>query len=179
MKKLDDRTEAGIQILEALDDANFAKIDEIVNSGIRNLSEIVDDYNWNWLHLSLKGFDKDKPPKESVVYLINNGNDVSLKDCYDMTPLHYAMRAQNVEAAKVLLEAGADPNIANEKKITPLAYINGMPEELELLKLMLDKGGDVNFNNGHHGILEGIKKYRAKDDVFLPVIEMMEKYVSV
>jgi hypothetical protein len=51
-----------------------------------------------------------------------------------------------------------------------------MPQELELLQLMLDKGADVNFFTGHHGILEGIKKYSSNGPRFKAVIEMMEKY---
>ena len=76
----------------------------------------------------------------------------------------------------LLLKAGANPNTPNEKNITPLAYINGMPEELDLLKLMLEKGGDVNFDTGGGSILEKIKKYRSKDLRFAPVIKLMEKY---
>ena len=75
-----------------------------------------------------------------------------------------------------MLNAGADPNIPDRDNATALAYINGMPEEIELLKLMLEKGGDVHFNNGQHGILEGIKKYSSEDPKFKPVIELMEKY---
>ena len=55
-----------------------------------------------------------------------------------MTPLHYAMRGENAEAAIALLEAGADPNVPNRDNIIPLAMIGGMPERLDLLKLMLD-----------------------------------------
>ena len=75
-----------------------------------------------------------------------------------------------------MLNAGADPNIPDRDHAIALAYICGMPEEIELLKLMLEKGGDVHFNNGQHEILEGIKKYRSEDPKFKPVIELMEKY---
>ena len=82
-----------------------------------------------------------------------------------------------IEAAIALLKAGTNPNIPNRDSVTPLAYINGMPERLDILKLMLDNGGDVNFKTrGTHGILEGIKQYRIEEPEFLPVIEMMEKY---
>ena len=57
------------------------------------------------------------------------------------------------------LEAGANPNAANLKNIIPLAYINGQPEELDLLQLMLDKGGDVHFYNSYETILEGVKEH--------------------
>ena len=57
-----------------------------------------------------------------------------------MTPLHYAMRAENGDAAMVLLEAGADPNIETyTDQGIPLAMIGGIPDRLDVLKAMLDK----------------------------------------
>ena len=128
---------------------------------------------WNYLHRILC---YSKPKKELVQFYIDNGVDVKAQDMYGMTPLHYAMQEKNVEGAIALLNAGADPNIPDRDNATALAYINGMPEEIELLKLMLEKGGDVHFNNGQHEILEGIKKYSSEDPKFKPVIELMEKY---
>ena len=136
----------------------------------------VTSSHWNWLHRLLITPRPDYAPVASVNFYIRHGVPVNAQDCYKNTPLLYAMRAKNVAAARALLEAGADPNIPNIENITPLAYINGMPQELELLQLMLDKGADVNFFTGHHGILEGIKKYRSNDPRFKAVIEMMEKY---
>ncbi len=176
MKKIDERTEVGVKILEALDDADFATIEKIVASGLCSLDEIREGYNWNWLHICLSIEQLEGVPRESIEYLIQHGNDVNLKDIDDMTPLHFAMRAKNVEAAKALLEAGADPNIPNNRKIIPLAYINGQPQELELLKLMLDKGGDVHFHNGYRTIIEGIKERSLSKEEFIPVLKIMEQY---
>ena len=136
----------------------------------------VTSSHFNWLHQLLITPRPDYAPVASVNFYIRHGVPVNAQDCYKNTPLLYAMRAKNVAAARALLEAGADPNIPNIENITPLAYINSMPQELELLQLMLDKGADVNFFTGHHGILEGIKKYRSNDPHFKEVIEMMEKY---
>ena len=47
-----------------------------------------------------------------------------------------------MEAAKVLLERGADPNQANEKGWTPLHHIiMASPDSFELFKLVVAKGG--------------------------------------
>ena len=52
-----------------------------------------------------------------------------------MTPLHYAMRAENGDAAMVLLEAGADPNIETyEHKSIPLSMIGYLPDRLDILE---------------------------------------------
>ena len=128
---------------------------------------------WNWLHKCNLSF---AAPLSVMEFYIKHGVEINAQDMYGMTPLHYAMREKNIEGAIALLNAGADPNIPDRDNAIALAYINGMPEEIELLKLMWEKGGDVHFNNGQHEILEGIKKYSSEDPKFKPVIELMEKY---
>lgn len=175
---IDKKTEQAIEFLDALDEANFNKIEELVNSGVCSFNRVTPVENWNWLHTALMDFNKEMPPRKSIKYLIENDIDVNAQDCYCMTPLHYAMRKENVGAAMALLEAGANPNAANLKNIIPLAYINGQPEELELLKLMLDKGGDVHFYNGYETILEGVKEHSLTNEKLLPVVDMMQKYAD-
>ena len=162
------------KIVEANFDNDLTVLRDIfLEKKLADIRKITDLEKWNYLHRILC---YSKPKKELVQFYIDNGVDVKAQDMYGMTPLHYAMRDKNVDAAIVLLNAGADPNIPDRDHATALAYINGMPEEIELLKLMLEKGGDVHFNNGQHEILEGIKKYRSEDPKFKPVIELMEKY---
>lgn len=175
---IDKKTEQAIEFLVALDEADFKKIDELVDSGACSFDRITESEKWNWLHSTLIDFHKETPPRESIEYLIGKGVDVNAQDCYNMTPLHYAMRKENVGAAMALLEAGANPNAANLKNIIPLAYINGQPEELDLLQLMLDKGGDVHFNNGYETILEGVKEHSLTNNKLLPVVDMMQKYAD-
>ena len=87
-----------------------------------------------------------------------------------MTPLHYAMRAENGDAAMVLLEAGADPNIETyEHKSTPLSMIGYLPNRLDILKMMLDKGGDVHHKNKYPTGLED-------EGWLVPVYELMKQY---
>lgn len=165
----------GVQILDALDEADFAALDKLFSVDA-DINKITENDKWSWLHKALLGFDPQKPPRESIEYLIRHDLDVNAQDRYGMTPLHYAMRSKNVAAATALLEAGADPNIPNIENVTPLACIGGMPEQLGLLKLMLDKGGDVNYFNGQHGLLEGLKKYGSDIPHFPEVIALMEQY---
>ena len=162
------------KIVEANFDNDLTVLRDIfLEKKLADIKKITDLEKWNYLHRILC---YSKPKKELVQFYIDNGVDVKAQDMYGMTPLHYAMQEKNVEGAIALLNAGADPNIPDRDHATALAYINGMPEEIELLKLMLEKGGDVHFNNGQHEILEGIKKYRSEDPKFKPVIELMEKY---
>lgn len=175
---IDRKTELELQFLTGIYEANFEGIENLVDSGVCSFNRVTPVENWNWLHTALMNFNKEMPPRKSIEYLIENDIDVNAQDCYCMTPLHYAMRKENVGAAMALLEAGSNPNAANLKNIIPLAYINGQPEELELLKLMLDKGGDVHFYNGYETILEGVKKHSLTNKKLLSVVDMMQKYAD-
>lgn len=140
-----------------------------------NVLDITSSEKWNWLHMC--NLNPKAPAPLSVInFYIEHGVSINAQDIYGMTPLHYAFESKNIDAVITLLKAGANPNLPNERGITPLSYINGYPERLDLLQLMLDNGGDVDFFTGQHRILDGIKKYRSQDPRFAPVIELMEKY---
>ena len=175
---IDKKTELELQFLTGIYEANFECIENLVDSGAGSFSRVTPVEKWNWLHTALMDFNKEMPPRESIEYLIGKGVDVNAQDCYCMTPLHYAMRKETVGAAMAVLEAGANPNAANLKNIIPLAYINGQPEELDLLQLMLDKGGDVHFYNGYETILEGVKEHSLTNKKLLPVVDMMQKHAN-
>ncbi|EEY11625.1 hypothetical protein FOMAKNOH_01946 [Mannheimia haemolytica] len=50
------------------------------------------------------------------------------------------------------------------------------PERLDLLELMLKKGGDVHYFNGQFELIEGMRKYNGNKPEFKAVIELLEKY---
>ncbi|HDL6176852.1 TPA: ankyrin repeat domain-containing protein, partial [Mannheimia haemolytica] len=85
-------------------------------------------------------------------------------------------RAKNVDAAIALLNAGADPNIPNQDNLIPLRMCIRYPERLDLLELMLKKGGDVHYFNGQFELIEGMRKYNGNKPEFKAVIELLEKY---
>ena len=65
------------------------------------------------------------------------------------TPLFIAvMHESGAEVLKVLLEAGADPNIPNNSEETPL-YWATVQGEIGVVKLLLDAGADPNIANIH------------------------------
>ncbi|MDQ6707619.1 MAG: ankyrin repeat domain-containing protein, partial [Acidobacteriota bacterium] len=80
----------------------------------------------------------------AVAALIGNKVDVNAQEDDGATPLAWAVVRCNLELAKLLLEAGANPNLANEQGIGPLniAITNGSPGMVELL---LGKGADANI----------------------------------
>ena len=68
---------------------------------------------WNWLHKMLIEPENTNPI--SIKYLIKKGVNPILKDEYNMAPLNWAMaNGKNIEAAKILLKAGGDTNLADK-----------------------------------------------------------------
>ncbi|HDL5834681.1 TPA: ankyrin repeat domain-containing protein [Mannheimia haemolytica] len=107
---------------------------------------------------------------------MQNGVEINAQDCYGMTPLHYAMRAKNVDAAIALLNAGADPNIPNQDNLIPLSMIGYLPDRLDVLELMLEKGANVHFLvNKNETILESYKPTEMEPNL-APIYELMLKY---
>ncbi|TNH00019.1 ankyrin repeat domain-containing protein [Pasteurellaceae bacterium USgator11] len=173
---MEDNLKLGVEILNALDNADYATIEKIILTGKRSLNEITPVEKWNWLHKALLGFDKNKPPKESIEYLINQNIDVNAQDIYGMTPLHYAMRSKNAAAAITLLNAGADPNIPNRDGLIPLSMIGYIREHLDVLELMLKNGGNVHYEYQNEGSV--LERYKPRDNETrnIAIYDMMLKY---
>ncbi|HDR1022214.1 TPA: ankyrin repeat domain-containing protein [Pasteurella multocida] len=159
-------------------EGNISVLTEIfLEKQILNILDITPKEKWNWLHLC--NMNSYAPAPVPVInFYIQHGVPVNAQDIYGMTPLHYAMRAKNGDAAIALLEAGANPNIPNQDNVIPLAMMGGIPYRLDVLKLMLDKGGNVHYKNGNNelGIVYSVKKHLGKQDRYKPMIELMEKY---
>lgn len=166
------KDDIGMQIAKAEREGDILFLDKMVKEGKLNLLRVSPDEQWNCLH---KANIWTPSPKETIRFYLEKGVEVNAQDCYGMTPLHYAMRAQNAEAALLLLEAGADPNIPNRDNTIPLAMIGGMPERLDILELMLKKGGNVHHFNGHETVLDSYLP-GVDEDYLTPVYELMQKY---
>jgi len=72
----------------------------------------------------LKGEDKLTAIKD----LINDGEDIHERDKNDLTPLHQAVGCGDVEAVKLLLELGANPNAIDVYGRSPLFYTAFSPK---------------------------------------------------
>ena len=153
-------------------------LNKLSASGKYNPLFVTPVENWNYLHKC--NLNSGSPyPLDVVKFYIDKGVPVNAQDIYGMTPLHYAMEAENGDAAMVLLEAGADPNIETyADQGFPLAMIGGIPDRLAVLKAMLDKGADVHHpvKNVNMSLLDFMKTYFSDDQSLKPVIALMEQY---
>jgi ankyrin repeat protein len=74
------------------------------------------------------------------------------QDFFGNTPLLFSVHRGIQKVAESLLAAGAKPNVVNWSGFTPLMWAasNG---HFELMKQLIDKGADVNYQNAFPGIL--------------------------
>jgi ankyrin repeat protein len=85
---------------------------------------------------------------EIVALLIQKGAAVNAKDRKGRSPLVSlaASGVKNIEIAKMLLAAGADPNIEDENREAALNY-TVFSGDVELGKLLIDAHADINHGN--------------------------------
>lgn len=167
----------GEQIVGANGDGNILFLEEMERTGKFDPLYTTPSEHWNFLHrININSY--SPAPLPSVYFYLERGVEVNAQDCYGMTPLHYAMRAENGDAALALLEAGANPNIPNQDNVIPLDMMGAMPHRLDVLKKMLENGGDVHYKNGNSGmeLLEFAKHYLSDIEGFKGIIELMEQY---
>ena len=69
--------------------------------------------------------------------------DVNAPDGKGTPALHWAVRVDDVDMAKLLIGAGADAKLANRYGLTPLAIAAGSGNAA-MVRLLLDAGADVN-----------------------------------
>lgn len=165
----------GEQIARAEELGDIAFLKRMVDTKQLDPLAITQDEKWNYLHRA--NIWTPSPP-ETIRFYLAYGVPVNAQDRKGYTPLHFAMRAQNGDAALVLLEAGADPNIPNRDNTVPLAMIGGMRDRLDVLEKMLQCGGNVHYKSGNSGlsILGVLHTYRSGQEEWQPIIAMMERY---
>ncbi|NIP94383.1 MAG: hypothetical protein GWO24_13430, partial [Akkermansiaceae bacterium] len=82
---------------------------------------------------------------DRVVQLMREGTPVNLRAADGTTPLMIAALHGSPESLGLLLEKGADPNLANDAGCTALLWAVADPEKVRLL---LSRGANVNARSG-------------------------------
>ena len=75
---------------------------------------------------------------------IRNGADVNGRGPDDRVPLHYAVRWGTTAQVAALLDAGADPNLANAHGNSPLHWAASRWGNADKVRLLLGAGANVN-----------------------------------
>ena len=88
---------------------------------------------------------------DKIKSLLKKRHDINGYDGRHWTPLHCAANSRNLSLCKFLLQKGANPTLVTTNNATPLHYLARMNETstefINLLKLFIDKGSDVNHLN--------------------------------
>ena len=87
---------------------------------------------------------------EILKWLINKGANVNHQDKIGYSCLHFCGQEHNLEAARILLEYGANPNILDEHDNSPLwTAIFNSKDRFDLIKLLRLNGADHKQKNKH------------------------------
>lgn len=79
--------------------------------------------------------------------LEHNKSLANARNEYDKTALMRAATEGQKDIVELLIDNGADVNIADECEITPLMWAVGSKEDFpDVVKLLLEAGADVNFS---------------------------------
>lgn len=108
--------------------------------------------------------------------LLQSGADPDLLDKYGATPLYYAASRRNVPACRLLLQAGANPNLRGNNLFqdTPLGIATSclLPEAPSIVSTLLEAGANPNalhcgdsliLNCTDAGLLELLQEYGAEN----------------
>jgi ankyrin repeat protein len=85
-----------------------------------------------------------------VRQLVRAGADPNARGDRGVTPLQFAMLAQDLDGMRALLAAGADPNLPGLGGATPM-HMAAIADDPKYLRLLLDHGGDPNARHGETG----------------------------
>ena len=84
-----------------------------------------------------------------VRFLLEHGADAKAKTGSGYTALHAASFEGNPATAKLLLDAGAPVNVADERGLTPLMMAaNSRTKNREVVRMLLDRGADTEAKDG-------------------------------
>ena len=108
---------------------------------------------------------------EDLLQMLRNVENPNYQDDKGISYLHRACQAHNVEAIKILLELGANPNINDMRGISPILEAIGSINENnnEILEIMLKHGLDLEKIEGDMTIKEKIESFN--DDEMNKIIK--------
>jgi uncharacterized protein len=163
------------ELFKAIEQHDVRKVTSLLSQGADPNAPLSKPPFWHALEAAIEEVYHGGPPElmlQIVRLMIQHGADVNAWDNkHHLNPLLAALYWNNREAARLLLNAGADPNVVNCYRETPL----GMAVEendVETAALLLRSGADKTIN--HFGGFGGFTPLgRAVSNFCLPMIELL------
>lgn len=109
-----------------------------------------------------------------LIETLKNLQEVNVTDDMGLTYLHFATLNHELDAIKILLEKGANPNCVDRRGKTPLSCAIGSINEnnAAILREFLKHGADLNMMMGDATIKERIYEFEIQD--LIDVVEEFE-----
>lgn len=157
-------------IHRAADDGDYAKVKALLDNGEDpNRRLRPPSFKLSPLHLAV-----EKRHRNVARLLIARGADINALSDSNESPLCYAARVRDIKTVKILLDAGANPDLPESMQLpgrTPLcaAIAQG---DLEMMRVLIDRGahvsvGTVNYCNSVQTIGFG----RASHDEMMDLLK--------
>ena len=132
------RQERGVALLNAAEEGNVTKVQELIGCSDVDINLADDKYGWTPLLWAA-----EKGHEHVVKSLIDAGADINKARGDGWTALHIALYWGRENLAKTLIESGADINRQDNFLTTPL-HVAASKGLVYTVKLLIDGGADIN-----------------------------------
>ena len=146
-------------LMIAYHNGNIDNIIVLLNAGAN--TDLCDDDGDTLLHYAASG----DCSKEILQIVIDHGSDVNATNKKNETTLMKACKKGNIDAMSVLLNAGADPHIADDYGCTLLHHAVTNACSKEVLATIIDQGVDVNATTKNNGTALMIAYHKRNIDI--------------
>lgn len=163
------------ELFEAISQHDISKVASLLEQGTDPNTASSETPHWHALEAAIEEVYHGGPPNtmlQIIKLLIESGADINAWDSdQHLNPLLAAVYWDNREAAKLILEAGSDPNVVNDYRDSPLSMAVEK-DDVEMAKMLLQYGAGESIDR-----IGGVSGYtplgQAAANLNLPMIELL------